>query len=103
LSTAITVTDNIVAPTSLFTYTATGNNFAIIEYSIVRSTSYRVGRLMIVHNGVTPASVSDDFVETSPTGITFTADISGANVRVLFTSTNTGINGSLKYSMRRWS
>jgi hypothetical protein len=103
LSAAIAVTDNIAVPTPLFTYVASGNNFAIIEYSIIRSTSYRVGRLMIVHNGITPASVSDDFVETSVTGVSFTADISGANVRVLFTSTNTGINGSLKYSMRRWS
>lgn len=103
LSGSFVVTDNIAVPTTLFTYSAT-HKFAVIEYSIERDTNFRVGRLLISNDGGSPVvGFSDDYVENTSTGITLTADVNGGNVRVLFTSSATGFNGTLKYSMRRWS
>lgn len=102
LSSSITVTDNIVSPTQLFSLVAATYRFVVIEYSIERNGDYRVGRMLVSNDG-SVVGFSDDYVETNLTGILFTADISGANVRILFTSTATGFNGNFKYSLRRWS
>lgn len=102
LSSAITISNNISSPTSLFTFSATSYKYAIIEYSIVRNSVYRVGRLLVANNG-TITTDNDDYVETAATGVTLTADISGSNVRILYTSTNTGFSGTFKYSIRRWT
>jgi hypothetical protein len=102
LSAPITALDNQAAPAVMFTYDATLYNFAVIEYSIVRNGAYRTGRFIVAHDGSMTSS-SDDSVETAITGIVLSADISGSDVRVRYTSTNTGFNGVFKYSMRRWS
>lgn len=101
LSGSISLTDNIAIPTTLFTYDKVFQ-FAIIEYSITRNSFSRVGRLLVANDG-TLTSESDDFVETGPTLASFTSNISGPNVQVLFTTANTGNNGVFKYSMRKWS
>lgn len=97
----VTVTDNVVVPTALFTLTAADHTHAVIEYSCERNGESRTGRFLISHNG-SVVGFSDDYVETNPLGVTFTADISGANLRILFVSTNTGFNGTLKFALRRW-
>lgn len=99
LSSGITIANNTSSPTSLFTYLAS-YNFAIIEYSIVRNSIYSVGRLMITNDGTT-TSLTDDF--NTNVGVVFSAVISGSNVQINYTSTNTGFSGTFKYSMRRWS
>lgn len=102
LSSGITLTDNTVSPTAIFSVDSATNAYTVIEYSVVRNGAYRTGRLLLANDGATPV-LSDDYVETAITGISFFTDISGPNVRVLFTSTATGFNGTFKYSMRRWS
>jgi hypothetical protein len=97
----IVVTDNTVVATPLFTLVAATHPYAVIEYSCERNGEARTGRMLVSNNGTT-VGFSDDYVETSPIGVVFTADISGANLRIKFTSTNTGFNGSFKYAMRRW-
>lgn len=97
----ITVTDNTVVATTLFTLDAATHPYAVIEYSCERGGDARTGRMLVSNNG-TVVGFSDDYVETSPIGVVFTADISGSNVRIKFTSTNTGSNGSFKYALRRW-
>lgn len=101
LSSGITLNDNQVAPALAFQY-AKSFSFVIIEYSIVRDTDYRVGRLLVPNNG-SSVSLSDDFVETGSTGITFSVSVSGANINVNYTSTSTGFTGTLKYTIRKWS
>jgi hypothetical protein len=101
LSSPIVIIDNTPSPTPLFTYAAS-YNFTVIEYSLIKSGSYRTGRLLVANDG-SITSGSDDFVETIPSGVVLTCAISGSNVQVLFTSTNTGSNGTFKYSMRKWN
>ena len=104
LSAGITVTDNVGIPTTLFTYSASSYKFAVIEYSIERDVNYRVGRIILAHDGAGPVvGFSDDYVENTATGIMLSADVDSGSVRIRFTSTATGFNGTLRYSMRRWS
>lgn len=101
LSSAITLNDNQTSAANLFTLDATTINHAIIEYSIIRGTAYRTGRLLIVSDGTTTGE-SSDHVETSDPGVTITTDISGSDLRVRYTSTSTGQSGTFKYSVRKW-
>jgi hypothetical protein len=101
LSAGLTIADNQVSPTALFTFPKS-YNFAIIEYSIVRNGIYRTGTLLVSNDGALTSS-NGSYVETGISGVALTTDISGANVRVLYTSTSTGFAGSLKFSMRKWS
>lgn len=98
----ITINDNQTTNAALLTFDTTSYNFAVIEYSIVRDTAYRTGRLLVWSDG-TSAGVSTDHIESSDPGVTFDSDVSGTDARVLYTSTNTGSTGTFKYSIRKWS
>ena len=102
LSGPITLTDNTSSPAALFSYPAATFPYAVVEYSVVRDGIYRVGRFLVANDG-TITSESDDFIETSSTGVTLTAIIVGSNVVIMYTTTSTGFNGTFKYSGRSWS
>lgn len=95
------VFDNQSSPTSIITVGASTNRYLIIDYSIVRDGNYRVGSLLVTHDG-TNAVLTDTNTSTNPTGVTFSAAISGPSLEIRYTSTNTGFNGTFKYSIRRW-
>lgn len=101
LSSTVTLNDNQVSPATAVSYSASLYRFVILEYSVQRGTDFRVGRMLISNDG-TNIGFSDDFVETNSTGLNFQAVISGGNVLVEYTSTNTGNTGAFKYAMRRW-
>lgn len=101
LSSGIALADNQPSATQIFAFAAS-NRAAIMEYSIVRNGIYRTGTLLIANDG-TITSSNGTSVETASTGISLSTDISGGNVRVLYTSTNTGFGATFKYSMRKWS
>jgi hypothetical protein len=102
LSAPITMLDNMSSPTALFMFPAATFPYAVVEYSVVRDGCYRIGRFIIA-NDTTITSESDDYVETSATGVTLTATIVGGNVVVMYTTTSTGFNGTFKYSGRTWN
>lgn len=76
--------------------------FAVIEYSLLRNAAYRTGRLLVVSDGINASIASDHIEEGGLADITFTADVSGGNIRILYTSTSTGFNADMKYIVRRW-
>jgi hypothetical protein len=102
LSTPVTLLDNQAAPVTAFSYNAASNRFVFVDYSIERNGSFRNGTIMIPNNGST-VSPSDVFAEAGTTGITMSAIVNGGNIEVQYTSTNTGNDATLKYSIRRWS
>ena len=102
LSSPITLLDNQSVPVTALSYDATNYRFAILEYSVIRGTSYRVGRLLIANNG-TIATISDDFNETSTSGVSFSVTISGGSVNLNYTTTSTGSSSTFKFSARRWN
>jgi hypothetical protein len=68
-----------------------------IDYTIIRDTSYRTGTLTVASG--TGFVYTDDYVENSSTGVTLTATSGTGIVTIAYTSTNTGIDGSIKYSI----
>jgi hypothetical protein len=68
-----------------------------INYTIVRSTDYRTGTIVIT-NAPTPVW-TDDYVENGSTGITFSVTESSGVVTLNYQSTSTGNDGTLYYSI----
>ena len=101
LSSPITIENDQSSPAILFSYSVS-NKYSVIEYSIERDGNLRLGRLMIATNG-TVIAPNDDWTEVGDTGVTIDAVISGSNVQVRYTSTDTGETGVFKYSIRRWT
>jgi hypothetical protein len=86
--------------TSLNIATATYQS-EIIDYSFKQTTSnnVRVGTLQVSSNG-TNIGLSSTFADSADTGISFDADISGGNLRILYTSGANG--GTLRCKVKRF-
>ena len=85
-----TGTTSSTTATSILAVSASTYRSGVIEMQVVNSTSYRICRLMFVHNGTT-VTISENYlvgldIQTANTATTFTADISGGNVRILATA-----------------
>lgn len=102
LSSGLTVLDNQSSWTPIITLNKTTYPFVIIEYSLVKSGVYRVGRFLLTNDG-TNTGFSDDYTETAFSGVNFDAIISGSNVQIVYTTTSTGAAGTLKHSTKKWS
>ena len=100
-STSVTLADNQASAATIFTYPV-AYRYVIVEYGVSRNGTFRTGRLLIANDG-TIASLSDDEVETTAVGILFSADISGGNVRVRYTTTSTGFAPVISFAYRRWA
>jgi hypothetical protein len=97
----ISLSDNTTG--NALSYSATLNNFTFIDYSIVRNSNYQTGRLLIA-NSATTASIADEgSVTNGVVGIVFGVSISGGNVQLQYTSSNTGFNATFKYTIKQWS
>jgi len=85
-----TGTTSSTTATSILAVSASTYRSGVIEMQVVNSTSYRICRLMFVHDGTT-VTISENYlvgldIQTATTNTTFTADISGGNVRILATA-----------------
>ena len=85
-----TGTTSSTTATSILAVSASTYRSGVIEMQVVNSTSYRICRLMFVHDGTT-VTISENYlvgldIQTATTATTFTADISGGNVRILATA-----------------
>jgi hypothetical protein len=56
---------------------------------------------MLVSDGSTVA-IAQSFAGIGTSGVTFTADVSAGNIRLLSTTTSTGSNGAFKYKVNKW-
>jgi hypothetical protein len=104
LSSGITLANNQSTLASLFTYSASTYPFSFIKYSIVRSTSYQTGLLLIVSDGTsaTLTEVNRNYVN-SDAGISFDVAIAAGTITVKYVSTNTGNTGTFKCLKEQWS
>lgn len=101
LSSTVSLVDNQSSPTTAFSYATASYNFSIIEYSLTRNTSKQVGTLFVT-NDSSSASLTNAFADLNVSGVTFSATVSGGNVNIQYTTTSTGFNAFLKYSIRQW-
>lgn len=97
------INDDQLTPLTLIEYNAALYPHSVIEYGIVRGTEVRTGRLYVVTDG-TSASIDDTHLDINANdiGVEFNTTVVAGNVRIQYTSTNTGISGSFTYSQRRW-
>lgn len=68
-----------------------------MDYSITRGTTYRTGTLTVVSG--TTFSYTDDYTENASTGITLSAAEATSQVTVSYTSTSTGDDANIYYSI----
>lgn len=100
--TTATLADNTAVAAEVFTLPHATYSSAIVEYTIKRGSGNReIGHLYIVTDGTTAEFTAAGAV-LGTLGVTFTADISGANMRLLYTTTNTGTSATMKYRIKKW-
>jgi len=95
------LTDNTTNGVVVANPVATSTNW-FVDYSLTRTTGRKTGTLHIVSDGTT-AQVINDSVAIGDPGVSFSADVSGGNVRLLYTTTSTGSNVTMKYTTKRWN
>lgn len=89
-----TLVNNTSSPATIF---SRGEGSIVVDYTIVRNSAIRTGKIVAI-NSATPVW-SDDFSENLSTGINLSLTQSGGNLQLQYTSTNTGIDGSLYYAV----
>jgi hypothetical protein len=97
-----TLLNNQPTPQDVTTFNYSGSEYSIMEYSVSRGTARETGMLIMSTDG-TNVAIAQYGANLSSAGIELSADISGALLRVRYTSDNSGSAGIIKFSMRRWS
>ena len=96
-----TLTDNVAVATTIFSFAHASYKYLVLDCSVTRSTNAYLPTLKVLTDG-TNASVAYDGPSIGSVGITFSAQVSGANCLVQYVSTSTGFNATMKYTIRRW-
>ena len=87
-----TGTTSSTSPTAILAVAAATYRSGVIEMQVVNSTSYRICRLMFVHDGTT-VTISENYligldIQTSTTNTTFTASISSGTLSIFATASS---------------
>lgn len=96
------VTETLIDDDSGVVFTASTTVFKAfsINYTITRGTAYRTGTIMIATDGSTSnLTWNDDFVENTSSGVTLSVSQASTNVSLNYTTSNTGTNGTIHYSI----
>jgi hypothetical protein len=94
-----TLVNNTVSATTIFTFNTAEICSFSVDYTIRRATTYRHGTLNIVAAGGGVLTYTDDFNENISTGITLSVTQSLDTISVKYTSTSTGNNAQMTYSV----
>jgi hypothetical protein len=70
-----------------------------INYSIVRDVAVRHGSFRVVPTGSGTLTFDDDYVENASVGVVLTATQSGTDINIKYTTTNTGLDGSITFTV----
>jgi len=88
---------------NVYTIAWSGSQHQIVDYSIVRGAIKETGTMHIVTDGSTVQVNTDSAYVNGNSGVTFSGVISGSNLTIQYTSTSTGISGTIKFIIKRWS
>lgn len=86
---------------TIFTVDASVISAFSLDYTIVRGTGYRTGKVFVATDGSGTISSSDDYTENLDIGVTITITQSTSTVTVAYTTTSTGENAIYSYSLTR--
>lgn len=96
-----TLTDNTGTPTAIVSKSATDFKALVATYVLTRGAGVaRSGQFLIVSDGTTANYADSGPAAIGTDGVTLTADVSGGNIRWLYTTTNTGTNALLRYEIK---
>ena len=87
---------------TIFTIDATDILAFSVNYTLSRDFDFRTGTLVVtsdVGDSSGGLEFTDDFTENNPTGVTLTVSQSGDIISVGYISTETGVNGTMYYSV----
>lgn len=100
--TTVALADNQVAAADVVTWAVASFNVVHLDYSISRGASItEVGSIKLASDG-TNASLAVSGTTVGASGVTFSADVNGGNLRLRFVSSNTGVAPSFKYKGHKW-
>lgn len=88
---------------TIFSLNWAGSEHMLVDFSIVRETSRETGTMRIVTDGSVAEVSTDSAYVNGNSGITFSASVSGPTLTLSYTASSMGEDGSIKYSIRRWS
>lgn len=71
----------------------------MINYTIIRNAAFRTGTIMVASSGGFGLTWSDDFVENTNTGISLSVNQSVNDITFDYTASDTGVNGTINYSI----
>lgn len=92
----------VIQDDTVLQYDPTKYNNIILEYTITRGTSKRLGRLIILTDG-TNVSINDEFTGLGPDmGISFSYRMSFGILIITYNSTNTGNDATMVYTEKKW-
>ena len=98
----LTLNNNQVAAATIDSFAHASYDSFIIKYSLRRGASNKeTGMLMIATDG-TNAAIAQSAASLGTLGVTFSVDVSGADVRLRYTSTNTGIAPTFDWRIEKW-
>lgn len=70
-----------------------------MDYTIVRDTNVRTGMLLVAADSSTTFGSNDTYAENAATGVTISVSQSTSTISIKYSSTNTGLTGTLTYSI----
>lgn len=100
--TIATLADNVASPTTILSESGAGTPVFAIDYTITRDTAYRTGRIVVASSSTDSTgdlSYTDDYTENNSTGITLTLNETSNFVNLRYTSTSTGFDATIIYSL----
>jgi len=93
-----TVLTNNVADVAFYEFDSTVIRSTTINYSITRDTGVRHGSFRVVPTGGGTLTYDDDYNQDQDIGVTLSASQAGDTVSINYTTTNTGVDGSIAFS-----
>lgn len=99
----VNLLDGQAVAATVLTYLDTVKSLQL-SYLLERNGQLQSGRLIVVNDGVNAnLSVTDESTDSNVNvGITFSAELSGGNLLIKYTSTVTGFPATMKYYEQKW-
>lgn len=94
----VTIVNNSVNQVAYTLSTLDSQVFKVTS-KLVRGTTYKIATNTFASDGTGGLSTDIEFVQNASPGVTFTYSQSGDTITAYYTSTNTGVDGELTYSV----
>jgi hypothetical protein len=96
-----TLTDDTSSPTTVITFSQPSFT---VEYRIARGTTFRRGSITVDFNPAgSNLTYNEDYTENADTGVTLSIAQVGTDAVIKYTTTSTGADATLNYSINRFS